>query len=409
MKNARFNRLFSLGLCITMMISLCGCRSTKKAGSTGQSDQHQTENKTEGKTIAGFEKAEYEKFNSFAKDNGLRGTRIYFDGVIGDVRYVLIDQSIPGSDSLYLSITQDDGKEWLLKFMPEPITDRTKLESMAGKKVRAFCVYEGLSNDYLKPAVSLYYERCWITLEEKQTFTWQDFTNNVETIAAWCDENNRVLYVDDIEDETKQGTLEKTSGVIDSVSVDNSDFTIFTKSETDSLKTYTYNTSTPLLSDKPLDIAWLKNGDNVVVYYWIGFDSVPYIISVKKVEDVGITQDDIFTFISKDYKAYTYKEIARNPDKVKGNKAIVSGKIIQVIEEGDMVGLRVNISRSDWGLYTDTVFVTYMRKSSDEDRFLEDDIITILGTLDGLYTYEAVSGAQVTLPLIQSDYIKILE
>ena len=410
MKNARFNRLFSLVLCITMMISLCGCRSRKNEPNK-QSDQQQSESKSEDKKIGGitYEKAEYEKFNSYAKDNGLKGTHIYFDGVIGDVLYASLDKTIPGSDSLYLRITQDDGKEWLLEFEAEPITDRAKLESMAGKKARVFCVYEGLSNEYLKPAVSLYYDKCWIKLEKKQTLRWDDFTNNVETLTAWCDENNRILYVDNIDDEKKQGAIGKTSGVIDSVSVEKSDFTIFTKSETDSLIKYTYNTATPFLFYKPIDISLLKNGDNVEVYYRIGFDNIPYVFSVKKVEDVGITQEDILTLLVKEYKVYSYEEIARNPNKVKGHKAMVFGKVIQVIEQGDSVNLRVNISQSEWDIYSDTVYVTYTKKTSDEDRILENDIVMIMGTLDGLYTYDADSGAQVTLPLIQSDYIRILE
>ena len=395
-----------------MMISLCGCRSTQE-NDNGESGQQKTESKSGEKTIGGvtYEKAEYEKFNSYDENHTLRGTPIYLDGEVGEIKYVLKEQNLYDFDTIYLSIIQTDGKEWLVDFEREPIANLQQLQAMNGKKVRVYCLYSGLSNLYKEPVVELFYEKCWIKdLDNGDRFTWEDFINDIDSMTEWCDENDLELNVDDIADASKKGFIGKTSGIIDSVSVENSEFTIFTKSKTDSLKKYTFNVSTPLIVNKPVDIASLNYGDNVAVYYRIGFDdNLPYVLIVEKVEDVGITQDDIFTFISKDYKAYTYKEIARNPDKVKGNKSMFIGKVIQVMEQGDYVNLRVNITVSDWGIYTDTVYVTYTKKSSDEDRILEDDIVMILGTLDGLYTYEAVSGAQVTLPLIQSDYIKIIE
>ena len=48
--------------------------------------------------------------------------------------------------------------------------------------------------------------------------------------------------------------------------------------------------------------------------------------------------------------------------------------------------------------YDTVIFVTY-----DKDllsyRLLDDDIVTVYGTSLGVYSYEAVSGATITLPL----------
>ena len=214
MKNARFNRLFSLVLCITMMISLCGCRSTQE-NDNGESDQQKTESKSGKKTIDGvsFEKAEYEKFNSDAKDNGLHGKLIYIDGVVGDLRSASTDQSKPYSDYLFLSIIQDDGSEWLLELKPEPETNREKIEAMAERKVRLYCVYEGLSTDYKKPIVSFYSSliSCHIfDKEDKVKIYWEDCKSDVKAMVAWFDKNATETYVDDLIYHNKQGRYCKT-------------------------------------------------------------------------------------------------------------------------------------------------------------------------------------------------------
>ena len=46
-------------------------------------------------------------------------------------------------------------------------------------------------------------------------------------------------------------------------------------------------------------------------------------------------------------------------------------------------------------------------RSAGEARVLEDDRITIYGTSRGLYTYETVMGAEMTIPLIMADTITV--
>jgi hypothetical protein len=77
------------------------------------------------------------------------------------------------------------------------------------------------------------------------------------------------------------------------------------------------------------------------------------------------------------------------------------------MESGDSITLRVNITKSKYGYYSDTVYVTYTRKSENEDRILEDDIITIYGTLGGIETYISILGADVSLPKINAEYIEL--
>lgn len=87
--------------------------------------------------------------------------------------------------------------------------------------------------------------------------------------------------------------------------------------------------------------------------------------------------------------------------------------MIQVIESGNNITMRVNITAEEnefaenGYIYSDTIYVTYRRQSENESRVLEDDIITLYGTLDGLETYNSIFGESVSLPSVKARYIEI--
>lgn len=106
-------------------------------------------------------------------------------------------------------------------------------------------------------------------------------------------------------------------------------------------------------------------------------------------------------------KKYTFKEIARNPEKYVGKKMKFTGEVIQVSEGWfDSVDIRLNITKNEYGWYEDTIYCTYTYKEG-EGKILEDDIVTIYGTCEGDYTYTSVMGASITLPKINIEYITI--
>lgn len=127
-------------------------------------------------------------------------------------------------------------------------------------------------------------------------------------------------------------------------------------------------------------------------------------------EAVQKSKDDFI----KECKTYTYKEIARNPGNFTGQKAKFEGKVIQVAESGNKVVLRVDVTKeenkfaSGGYLYTDTVYVEYTRKSENESRILEDDIINMYGTLNGTKTYDSVLGSSITIPYLIAEYIDVV-
>lgn len=115
----------------------------------------------------------------------------------------------------------------------------------------------------------------------------------------------------------------------------------------------------------------------------------------------------------KSCESFTYKEIARNPNKFMNKHAKFKGEVIQIVEYGNDITLRVNItaeenSYAESGFtYSDTIYVEYTRKDENESRILEDDIINIYGTLNGIKDYSSILGSQVSCPYLIAEYIDI--
>ena len=103
-------------------------------------------------------------------------------------------------------------------------------------------------------------------------------------------------------------------------------------------------------------------------------------------------------------KTYAYKDMARNPDNYKGENITLKGEVIQVLESGKKIEMRVNMNND----YDQTFYVLYTLKSN-EGRILENDIVKIYGNFEGLMSYKSVLGAEITLPLIDAKYIEIIE
>lgn len=107
-----------------------------------------------------------------------------------------------------------------------------------------------------------------------------------------------------------------------------------------------------------------------------------------------------------------FDTLSRNPDKYKGNNYEFTGQVVQVSESwGDTVNLRINVTKVtyqyiDDEYWEDTIYAT-VEIPEGEDRILEDDIITIWGTCDGLYSYTSVLGSSVSLPKIDVKYYSI--
>lgn len=110
-------------------------------------------------------------------------------------------------------------------------------------------------------------------------------------------------------------------------------------------------------------------------------------------------------------KTIKFSQLARNPNNYKGQHVKYTGQVIQVMQTNQNDGsilyeLRVDITKNKYGWYEDTIYVTFTAPSN-ADRILENDIINIYGEVLGEYSYTAVLGNQVTLPLVKAEYLTI--
>lgn len=105
-------------------------------------------------------------------------------------------------------------------------------------------------------------------------------------------------------------------------------------------------------------------------------------------------------FNPKKYAKPNYKAYSRDPDKYAGKMIIVTGKILQVVEDGLKREYRIAQDKDASKVW----FVRYYA-GQGESRILEDDIVTIYGTFGGLYEYTTVLGSSVIVPLIKGEKI----
>lgn len=96
----------------------------------------------------------------------------------------------------------------------------------------------------------------------------------------------------------------------------------------------------------------------------------------------------------------TYSQLARTPDGYLAKKVKFSGKVVQVMEDGDSVGIRLAVD----GDYDNIILGTF-DSSIISERILEDDYITVYGLSAGIYTYESTMGASISVPSMTIDKI----
>ncbi|TCD46071.1 hypothetical protein D3X11_00925 [Streptococcus sp. X16XC17] len=98
------------------------------------------------------------------------------------------------------------------------------------------------------------------------------------------------------------------------------------------------------------------------------------------------------------YPTIAYDEMARNGDAHAGENLQITGKVIQVQDDGSG-GATLRIATSADG-YDDVYLVQIDAAEWTGHRLLEDDLITVYGVIYGLYSYETVLGNKQTVPAI---------
>lgn len=123
--------------------------------------------------------------------------------------------------------------------------------------------------------------------------------------------------------------------------------------------------------------------------------------SFSKVQ-IKVTIDAQATYNTQSYPLLDYDSASRYPDLYTGDQVSFKGNVLQVMKDDDSVIYRI----SSRGNYNDVVMV-YQKKADITVPLIEDDKVTVYGSLAGCYTYTAVLGNEITIPLVMAERINI--
>ncbi len=104
------------------------------------------------------------------------------------------------------------------------------------------------------------------------------------------------------------------------------------------------------------------------------------------------------------YPKVSYDDIARNPEDHRGNRYQMTGSVIESQEDAGTVMLRIATSTNG---YDDIILVTFDSSLLGGSRILEDDNVTVYGISTGIFSYESVLGATISVPSMLVENIEV--
>lgn len=120
------------------------------------------------------------------------------------------------------------------------------------------------------------------------------------------------------------------------------------------------------------------------------------------------SQEEIEKEYKMDCRPVTYERIMRETDMMKGQYVTITGKVSQVMPDGI---LRVDLTKDEYGLYSDSIVVHY---SSSDTGFnvIEGDIITAWGMSNGAERFTSTvlgNEREIEVAAINARYIELEE
>lgn len=121
-------------------------------------------------------------------------------------------------------------------------------------------------------------------------------------------------------------------------------------------------------------------------------------------EKFTLTPEEIEANYKRECQSIPYDSLARSPGEYEGTLVKYSGRVVQVCSEASSALYYSTYRVAVNGGYNNVMYI-YVDNYGSGSRILEDDWITFYGEFDGLFTYETVMGAQVTIPSIKVQYV----
>ena len=129
-------RLISIFLMVIVALSIFGCSKSEK--------NNLEQETTEAYKRDGYEYADFERFNSYAEDNGLSETKIFIKGTV---------KSVANFESYcVLSVISEDNGKWACSYINLECTEKIK-EIFDEKEIICFGEYRGYSDVFLMPSL----------------------------------------------------------------------------------------------------------------------------------------------------------------------------------------------------------------------------------------------------------------
>lgn len=131
---------------LKVILLVISCLLLYGCGNTGVS-QEEYDNAEEVQAIGEFERADFDKYNSYEFENVLKNSKIYVDGIVKEKSVV--------DNSINFILKQNDGNEWVVSVGITPVYTSEMIDELIGKEVRVFGKYIGFSNRVKMPGVHI--------------------------------------------------------------------------------------------------------------------------------------------------------------------------------------------------------------------------------------------------------------
>lgn len=175
---------FTAILLATVLLAGCGSQGTPTEGLSVEQSGASADETKEPEYIDGFEVAEYDKFNSYASENGLGGTLICVEGkALNQTKH---DSNPP---VVNIIIEQEDGNRWCVGIVSE-----SEIMEIDDKNIRAYGTYQGFSDVFNVPAMAAiveneeYIEKARIEVDENGE--WVEVWNFYDYAKTEIDKSN---------------------------------------------------------------------------------------------------------------------------------------------------------------------------------------------------------------------------
>lgn len=138
------SRIIKIILAVMLLMTASAC-------SKGSSKTEETLKTVPSGFYRKYEKAEFSKFNSYASENGLGGTRVWVEGFYDEVNIIDSD----GFHIMHSTLTDDKGNRWLLVLDIEEANSKETFEKLINHRILVIGTYDGYSDVFDMPTIFL--------------------------------------------------------------------------------------------------------------------------------------------------------------------------------------------------------------------------------------------------------------